>query len=168
MTAYTDSYGFAKGAAGVPALADWRRSLVEVDLDFAKIAAARVAAGVAALAATDTLEVFKVKAGTLVRMLGYNLIKAEGATATMDVGDGATATGFASNINLNGTPGYTGMGLTLTEGTPNTVAGYQTGKLYNADDTVDIVIDHNTVDAARVVMFFEVIDLRPTNTAAVA
>jgi hypothetical protein len=55
MTAFTDSYGFNKGSTAYPSTYTNRFTVVEIDLDFAKIAAARSAAGVAALASTDTL-----------------------------------------------------------------------------------------------------------------
>lgn len=100
MTAYTDSLGFNKGTAAFPA-ANVPVAKLEVELDFAAIAAARAAAGVAALAATDTLDVIPLPAGTTVLMVGADVTTAEGAVATMDVGDGSSATTYMSNVNLN-------------------------------------------------------------------
>ena len=156
MTLYQDSFGFRKGAAAMDGMRTNLEAIQVVRLDFAAIAAARVAAVVAALAAADVLEIMKVGAGFWVNLVGYKLITAEGATATMDVGDGAAATGFASNINLNGTPGWTEVTLALTEGTPNTITGYSDGKLYTAADTVDVVIDHNDVGVAVIDLVFAV------------
>ncbi len=102
MVAYTDSLGFNKGTAAAYVDSGLHHvTLMEVVLDFAKIAAARAAAGVAALAATDTLDVMPLPAGTTVLMAGVDVTKAEGATATMDLGDGTSATTYMSNVNLN-------------------------------------------------------------------
>lgn len=54
MAAYTDSLGFNKGTAAFPANVT-EVSKFEVELDFAKIVAARSAAGATALSAGDTL-----------------------------------------------------------------------------------------------------------------
>lgn len=99
MPAYTDSLGFNKGTAAYPDAACVYK--FEVVLDFAAIAAARAAAGAAALTATDTLEVIPLPAGSTVLMAGAEVTKAEGAAATMDFGDGTSPTTYLSNLNLN-------------------------------------------------------------------
>lgn len=87
MTAYTDSYGFNKGTAAYPA-ANQPVSKISVELDFAAIVAARAAAGVAALVATDTLQVINLPAYSVVLAAGLNVTSAEttNTTATFDFG----------------------------------------------------------------------------------
>ncbi len=88
MTAFTDTLGFYKGSAAVGAHADKRLGYVEVELDFAKIVAARSAASATALAAADTLQVIRVPAGMLMLAGGLNVTSAEttNTTATFDLG----------------------------------------------------------------------------------
>ena len=87
MAAYTDSLGFNKGTAAYPAnVTDI--SKFEVNLDFAAIIAARLAAGAVALAAADTLQVVALPAGSVVLSAGVNVTSAEttNTTATFDLG----------------------------------------------------------------------------------
>ena len=86
MTAYTDSLGFNKGTAAFPDSSPVKK--FEVELDFAAIVAARSAAGVAALAATDTLQVINLPAYCVVLAAGLNVVSAEttNTTATFDLG----------------------------------------------------------------------------------
>lgn len=89
MAAYTDSIGFNKGTAAYPAAAGYSPvSKIEVELDFAKIVAARSAAGATALAAADTLQVINLPANTVVLHAGLEVVKAEttNTTATFDLG----------------------------------------------------------------------------------
>lgn len=87
MAAYTDSLGFNKGTAAFPANND-SISKFEVELDFAKIVAARAAAGATALAAADTLQVINLPAYSVVLAAGLNVVSAEttNTTATFDFG----------------------------------------------------------------------------------
>jgi len=135
MTAYTDSLGFNKGTAAYPAM-DMPVVKMEVVLDFAAIAAARAAAGVAALAATDTLEVIPLPAGSTVLMAGADVTTAEGATATMDLGDASGATTYLSNVNLNS---VAANGATVAAPV-----------FYAAADELYITLDHNSIDTAVV------------------
>ncbi|MEM0461953.1 MAG: hypothetical protein QW318_07140 [Candidatus Caldarchaeum sp.] len=148
MVAYTDSLGFTKGSPSFsPYVTTHNVSFVNVDLDFKKIADARAAAGVPALAATDTLEVLPVRKGTVVLAATAWLVTPEGATATIDLGDADSATRYFSNLNLNAAAG-TVSASTLS-------APY----VYNADGAIRITVDHNNVDAAKVrlgVLFFNV------------
>lgn len=88
MTAYTDTLGFYKGSAAFGAHADKRFGYAEVELDFAKIVAARSAASATALAAADTLQVIQIPAGALMLAGGLNVVSAEttNTTATFDLG----------------------------------------------------------------------------------
>lgn len=86
MAAYTDSLGFNKGTAAFPAGSPI--SKFEVEVDFAKVVAARSAAGATALAATDTLQVINLPAYCVVLAAGINVTEAESTntTATFDLG----------------------------------------------------------------------------------
>ena len=134
MTAYTDSLGFNKGSIAYPDTACVYK--MEVILDFEDIAAARAAAGVAALAATDTLEVIPLPAGSTVLMAGADVTTAEGATATMDLGDASGATTYLSNVNLNS---VAANGATVAAPV-----------FYAAADELYITLDHNSIDTAVV------------------
>lgn len=165
MAAYTDSLGFLKGGRALDAMGGNRMSIQVLRLDFAAIAAARSAAGVAALASTDTLELVLVKPGTFVRLLGWNLVKAEGATATLSMGDAAAAAGYGPAIDLNGTPGWFNNPLVLAEAAPNTFAAYVLGKVYpgTANGAVRATVNHNSIDTAVVDLAFQLIDLGNAN-----
>lgn len=154
MAAYTDSYGFDKGGSGLPAFGLHNVAVHEVVLDFAKIKAARAAAGVAALAAADTLDIMTIPKGTLADRVGYELVTPEGATFTFDLGDGDSATAWFSNANGNTTAGTLACsGLALTEGAPNTITGNSGGKFYTADGVLRMTLDHNSVDTAVIRVF---------------
>ncbi len=147
MATYTDSLGFNKGAAVRGANALNKTSVVSITLDFAAIAAARVAAGAAALAATDVLQVMQIPAKSMVLSVGVDVTTAEAAVATMSVGDGTTATGYITNADLN-VVGSQAMVLTLIEAAPNLISGYSSGKYYAAADTIDVVINTAATDKA--------------------
>jgi hypothetical protein len=144
MAAYTDSLGFNKGTAGFTSNYTQRVSVIEVDLNFATIAAARSAASATALAATDTLEVIPVRAGTLVLAVGGQVTTAEGATATMDLGDSGSATRYVSNLDLNAVG--------------NTASALSAPYLYSSASAIRITLDHNSIDAAVVRVWAVVVD----------
>lgn len=127
-----------------------------IKLDFAKIKEERTASGQAMLAATDVLELFGVPAGTWAVATFAQVVKAEGATATADVGDGTDAAGFITNANLNAV----GWSHSLVT-TPFSVA-VGGGKLYTAADTVDLRLDHDNIDVAVVHLSLVSVDVRPT------
>jgi len=145
MAAYTDSLGFYKNSVGFNSNYTNRLSVIEVDLDFAKIAAARSAAGAAALAATDTLVVAVLPKGAMILGGGATLVRAEGAAGTVDFGITGTLTLFNSNFDLNGTVGATAA---------STTPAYLT-----ADTNVVMTIDTNNIDAARVKLSIAVVNM---------
>lgn len=106
MAAYTDSLGFNKGTAAFPANTT-EVSKFEVTLDFAKIVAARSAAGATALASGDTLQVIALPAGSVVLTAGLQVTKVESTntTATFDFGftggSPAAADAYANNLASN-------------------------------------------------------------------
>lgn len=103
MAAYTDTLGFNKGTAAFPDATAGAVHKFEVLLDFAAIAAARSAVSAAALAATDTLEIIPLPAGSVVLAVGAQVLTVEGAAATIDLGDSGSATRYLSNFDLNAT-----------------------------------------------------------------
>ena len=101
MTAFTDTIGFNKGTAAFPSdVTSVSKFLVE--LDFAAIIAARSAAGATALAATDTLQVISLPAGSIVLSAGVNVTSAEttNTTATFDLGF-TGGSPYAANVYAN-------------------------------------------------------------------
>lgn len=137
MADYTDSLGFYKNSAGFPANYADRMSVIEIDLDFAKIAAARAAAGAAALAATDTLVIGTLPKGAYVIAAALTLVRAEGGVATIDVGVTGATTLWAANFDLNAAVG--------------TTVGVTNGARYiTANTGILLTIDSNNTDAARV------------------
>ena len=147
MTTWTDSYGFNKGSAAFNDKGAVPR-VVRVKLDFAAIAAARTAAGATALASSDVLEVIKLAANTYVHCVGIEVTTAEGATATVGIGDGSAATGYYTAASLNAVASLSSTPA-LTEGTPNTFTNvYAFGKFYSAADTIDLTLNHNSIDTA--------------------
>ena len=148
MVAYTDSLGFYKNSAGFPANYTDRVSVVEIDLDFAKIAAARSAAGVAALASTDTLVIGVLPKGAFVLSGVATLVRAEGAAGNIDVGiGGGTVDFWVDGFDLNGTVGATG--------------GYADAAAYycTADTNILLTLNSNGIDAARVKVSLAVVNM---------
>lgn len=155
MATYTDTLGFNKGSAALPADALNKCHRVEVVLDFPKIIAARLAAGATALAASDVLEVIPVPAGTIVSNVGMEVTTAAGVTSTLSIGDGAAAAGYLAATTANSVA-WSG-GVPIVTGTPGAFAPTLSGgKLYSAADTIDVTIG-TAVPAAAVVRVFAVL-----------
>ena len=148
MAAYTDSIGFNKGTAAYPANISEFLSRFEVTLNFAEIVAARAAAGATALAATDTLQIIPLPAGSIVLSAGVNVISAEttNTTATFDLGftggSPAAANAYANDVASNST------GLKAADlANPTVVA---------AADTIDLLLN-TAVPANCVVKVFALV-----------
>ena len=158
MPTYTDTLGFNKGSANFHNAGLDKIHRVEVVLDFAKIAAARLAAGATALAASDILEVIPLPAKSLVLRVGMDVTTAEGATATLAIGDGADDDGYLAATSINAV-GSSSAAVALTEGAPNTfTTPYAVGKYYGSADTIDVKLGHNSIDAAVVRVWAIVLD----------
>lgn len=148
MTAFTDSLGFYKNSAGFTANGTDRLSVIEIDLDFAKIAAARTAASAAALASADTLVIGVLPAGAFVLSGVATLVTAEGAAANIDVGIGGGTTDFwVDGFDLNGTVGD-------TSGYADTAAYYCT-----AETNILLTLNSNNIDTARVKISLAVVNM---------
>lgn len=149
MATYTDTLGFNKGSAALPADALFKMHRVEVVLDFPKIIAARLAAGATALAASDVLEVIPIPAGTVVSNVGMEIITV-GASGSISIGDGSAAAGYLA-ATVSTSAGYFGGVPVLSSGAfAPTLSG---GKVYAAADTIDITIS-TAVPSAAVVRIF--------------
>lgn len=146
MTTFTDSHGFNRGTATsgpIPNAALHTVGVISVDMDFADITAARLAAGATALGAADILNVISIPAKTYVLRAGIDVTTPEGGTLTLDLGDGDDADGYLDGVNGNTTASYASS-LVLVEAAPNTVLGYSNGKYYSAADTIDLVMVNAT------------------------
>lgn len=125
MVAYTDSLGFNKGTADAYlASGTANLTVMSVELDFAAIIAARSAAGVSALTTSDSLQVLRIPAGSVVLSAGFTVTSVESTntTGTIVLADGSVtyATGIA--INATGT----------------SAANLANPTIYSAADTLDI------------------------------
>ncbi len=98
--------------------------------------------------ATNVDNIFSVLAGDTVVSVTAEVLTAEGAASTMDVGDGDDADGYIDGGSTN-SAAWVPMTKVMTEGTPNTVLGYWAGKTYTANDTIDVKWNDN-MDAAKV------------------
>jgi hypothetical protein len=100
MPNYTDSLGFNKGTAAYPDSTCVFK--VEVILDFAKIAAARLAAGATALTTSDTLQVIQLPANTMVLAAGLEVVTAGTGNCDLDLGfTGGTVDLFVTDLPLD-------------------------------------------------------------------
>jgi hypothetical protein len=148
MVDYTDSLGFTKNAAAIPAFGYHRFGYIQVELDFAAIAAARTAAGVAALGVGDTLEILKLPANTCVIAVGADVTKAEGATSTGDLGDSGSATRYFSNLNLNAVA--------------HTPSSLDAPHVYATETGIIMTMDHAAHDTGVMRYWFLVLDVQGT------
>ena len=155
MATYTDSLGFNKGSAALPAKGTDRSTVVSVVLDFPKIIAARLAAGATALAASDVLEVLPIPAGTIVSAVGMQ-VQTVAASGTIAIGDGAAAAGYLAAQAVSSTGYFGGVPVLSSGAFAPTLSG---GKTYGAADTIDITIGTAVPALAVVRIFAELVDV---------
>jgi len=89
-------------------------------------------------AAADVVNAIRVPPGHRVAAVRLNTLVVAGLAGGIDVGDAVNSTGFIAVHNGNAV-GASNMVAALTEGAPNTITGYSTGKVYDAEDTIDLV-----------------------------
>jgi len=148
MVAYTDSLGFYKNSAGFTANYTDRVSVIEIELDFAKIAAARTAAGATALTSTDTLVIGVLPKGAFVLSGVATLEKAEGAAGNIDVGiGGGTVDFWVDGFDLNAAVGTSG--------------GYADATAYYCavDTNILLTLNSASIDAARIKVSLAVVNM---------
>ena len=90
-------FGGLGGGAGSP-----RQNTRVFVLDFPEINAGRIQAGSPALALNDTIELCDLDKSTLVTSVVARLETAEGAAATVDIGDENDPDRFLDGLNING------------------------------------------------------------------
>ena len=92
------------------------------------------------LAATDVIKAITVKAGEMVIGCSAKIITACSAAMTATIGDGDDPDGYVTSVSLNGTAGTvtSTTGALLQSGT--TPFAITQGKVYSADDTIDLVL----------------------------
>jgi len=152
MAAYTDTLGFNKGVAGFDAKNPFAVSKLETTLDFAKIVAARAAAGAVALAAADTLQVLQLPAKCQVLAAGLEVISAEtvNTTGTLDLGctggSPVAANAFADDAAINA--------LTFAS-----VALAAPATIGTTADTLDLLLNTAAPTNAKVRVFAIVVNL---------
>lgn len=98
MAHYTDSIGFYKNSPAFLAQNNNRTTLVTAELDFAKIAAERAAAGATALGIGDSLDVLVAPAGSYVVAGGLEVLTAGTASLTLDLGIEGIAAHFLDGV----------------------------------------------------------------------
>jgi hypothetical protein len=99
----------------------------------------------------DTVCALDVKAGTKIARLYTKLVTPEGSAATATAGDNANTAGWDASVDLNASVGV------LTQ-TVTTDAYGADGKLYAADDTIDLVVAANLGNAV-IEVYAECLDL---------
>lgn len=136
------------GGGSAPSLVDAQRvRFIRRKIDFSATTAENA----------DVIQALNIPANTLVLRAGTIVRTAEGSALTATLGDGSDADGFVTSVDLNAVE-VKSSALALTEGTPNTVTGYSGGKLYTADDTIDLVLG-GAAAAAIVEVWAMVVDL---------
>lgn len=114
MTAFTtlnngnaSVLGSGANAAGYPGV-----TVIEATFDASK----------RALAQNDTIDLADIPAGTLVMAAQWEVVGTEGAARNFSVGDTSSATAFVGSTSANSATSGAKLAMTLSEGTPNTVA----------------------------------------------
>lgn len=120
-------------------------------------------------AAAETAQCIDVRRGSLVMLVGLELMTLEGGQCTVDVGDGSDPDGYLDGINLNtGTvPVFFSSNLAFTISTTNANITMTTitqlydsilGKFYGtADDTLDVLFN-DASDLVKLRLFALVVD----------
>lgn len=112
--------------------------------------------------ASDLIQLWSIPALTHVHSVAVKLYKAEGAAATITIGDGTTPAGLLASFSLNGAVGTSAMTLI------SDANGLTFGKTYPATDTLDITFGTDTDVAVAIFgvsalcTFYEFQDLAPT------
>jgi hypothetical protein len=111
-------------------------------VDMAEVAAE--AAATIAGSANDVVELWHIPQGCMIHAVLVDVTKAEGATATMAIGDGASTAGYMAAGSINALTTTTMLGSIGTDA----YCAYG-GKLYLAADTLDLLFATDTdIDTA--------------------
>lgn len=153
-----DTVDLTKGAAGAayPASDLPKVFIIENIIDFA--ATNRTA--------TDILQVLNIKAKSYVMLAGIDVLTVEDSTLTLDLGDGDNADGFLNGIDAEAAIAIFDSSQAYTVSTTNanavledseTLYGAFGGKMYGADDTIDVIVNDNS-DTGKIRIFAVVFD----------
>ena len=96
-----------------------------------------------AILANDVFQMITVPANSFVLNVRAEVLTAEGAASTFDVGDGATADGYINGQDGNAVASVTSFNATTTP-------TFGVGKFYSAADTIDIKMMTGTWTNLRV------------------
>lgn len=107
------------------------------DRDKVNVAQFKISFAEKPVAQNDVVQICTFPAGTRVLHVGWEVTTAEGDTCTADLGDATDPNGWDDAINLNSAA----AGGSVT-GTDNFDTGM--GKLYTAEDTLDLTMGHDT------------------------
>lgn len=108
-------------------------------IDFSKgyvdLASTNMPEGVGTLyASSDTIKIFTIPKGSQLLNVAYEVLTAEGAAATFDLGDSGTANKFFNDANMNAAAG--------------TLAAYTTTEFFTSEDYVVLLLNSASVDKA--------------------
>ena len=102
-------------------------------------------------AGSDVAQALDALAGYWVECVAIEVLTAEGATLTVDVGDGADPDGFLNGVDMNAAVGtmYSSVNtyaigtgqLDVTAAHEVQLYGIFGGKFYGADDTIDVLLN---------------------------
>lgn len=84
-----------------------------------------------ALAQNDTIAIAKIPAGSVVLATQWEVVTVEGAARNFSVGITGAATKYLGSTSANSATSGAALNMTLTEGTPNTVAAVYEGSEAN-------------------------------------
>lgn len=98
-------------------------------------------------ATSDVVQALKIPAGALVKNVWCECITAEGATATVNIGDGSDVDGWDATVNANSAAGII-----------NGDGAFAGGKRYASADTID-VIPTADLDTAKLLIVAEFVIL---------
>ncbi len=132
------TFNLAKGGTTQHTRSDVALVRVPFEIDFSALA----------YSSGDILQLVNVPAESFVHRVKYKVETVQGATLTFGLGDGSSTSGFVAAANGNALGSGVNT-LTLTEGTPNTVATYTNGKYYSAADTIDLILN-NAASVAKI------------------
>jgi hypothetical protein len=155
MATISDTIGFNRGSAAYPADSLNKHYRVEVILDFPKIIAARAAAGAAALTSTDVIQAIPVPAKTLVTSVGMEIITV-GASGSLALGDGTAGAGYLAATVSTSTGMFGGVPVLSSGAFAPTLSG---GKVYSAEDTIDVTLSTAVPSAAVVRVYAVMVDV---------
>ncbi len=136
MTSFDTTPG---GANEIGAADQFAPSVLSKTLDFAQMP----------VSASDTIVVFDVPAGAYVQEVWLRVLRPEGGTATVSVGDSGAATGYLSAKSINATAGTVYSSKAVSGSPLAYVSTYGIGIFYAAADTIVLTAGHD-LDNARI------------------